>query len=73
MFEKINFKVDKMKIKGLKLGLVSIGIRKAYVFIMFKSFNKTYFLVIVTFSIVLFLGEDNDCVGIKRMGVHFSF
>ena len=71
--QKKNFKVDKMKIKGLNLGLVSIGIRKAYVFIMFKSFNKAYFLVIVTFSVVLFLGEDTDCIGIKRMGAHFIF
>ena len=73
LFEKINFKVDKMKIKGLKLGLVSIGIRKEYIFIMFKSFNKTYFVVIITFLVVLFLGEDNDYVGIKRMGAHFLF
>ena len=62
-----------MKIKGLKLGLVSIGIMKAYVFIMFKLFNKMYFVVIVTFSVVFFLREKNDCVGIKRMGAHFRF
>ena len=62
-----------MKIKGLNLGLVSIGIGKAYVFIMFESFNKTYFVVIFTFSVVFFLGEDNDCVGVKIMGAHFRF
>ena len=73
LFKNINFKVDKMTIKGLKLGLISIWIRKEYVFIMFKSFNKTYFVVIGTLSVVFFFRKDNVYVGIKIMGAHFLF
>ena len=69
--KKNNFKVDRMNIKGLSLDQHLYW--KACIFIAFKSLIAKFTVFIVTFSVVFFLGKENDCVGIKIMGAHFIF